>query len=492
MATDFDLLLINPPYHRRRGSGVVFPIGLGYIAAAARLRGYSVDIIDCAPAFASLHHSVLSRLGPWLKTRLEASRPRLAIGIGPCTTSSVRGTQSVAAVCQSVLPGIPLIYGGPLASLPGQTSLFFDHLSASAVVPGDGDFVICDILGTLASGGDLARLSNVTTKGRVASCNLIGDLDALPFPDRQWEAEGAGYSLSVRRELNAGGFATMIRSRGCPHRCKFCVSGYLRDGQYTTRSLRNVVAEIDQLQQSRNVKAIVFYDDTFFLQPGSLRQEISEIAQLLHTLSQPVVWQAEIRPDVMAAIDSPTAESLYASGCRQLNVGIEKANTPHVGLLGKQIDIDLTKKAIDQIRRGAPNLRLTGTFILGGPGETRESVNATLELAKELGLIFAHFYPLEVYPGTDIYKECFPCDGEVDWLDRILTDELPWGELIYESPSLTRADLLNLVKQGYQSFYERAEWHSLAHRLLGAHYTQCAQAVAQWAADRFGFAQEGE
>ena len=212
MTSPVDLVLIHPPYHRRLGSGRVFPIGLGYVAAAAGKNGYGVAIIDCAPAFGSLQPHVLSQLAPWLTTRLEANKPRLAIGIGPCTTSAVRGIKAVAQISKRVLPDVPLIYGGPLASLPGQAPLFFEKFDATAVVPGDGDQAICDILAVLSEGGDLSCLDSVTTQARTASPNVIEDLDTVPFPRREWNAEGPGYALSIRRDLFNYPFATMITS----------------------------------------------------------------------------------------------------------------------------------------------------------------------------------------------------------------------------------------------------------------------------------------
>jgi hypothetical protein len=181
---------------------------------------------------------------------------------------------------------------------------------------------------------------------------------------------------------------------------------------------------------------------------------------------------------------------LFGAGCRQLNIGIEKASSANADRIGKRVDIDRIKAAVGEIRAGAPELRLTGTFILGGPQEDRNSILNTIDVARNLGLLFAHFYPLEVYRGTDLYSQCFPGDGPLDWYERILADDLPWGELIYESPSLTREDLLALVAEGYRSFYERDAWHGDARRVLGPNYEKVASVVKQWCADRFAIRKE--
>jgi len=77
-----DLVLIHPPYHLRNGSGVIFPLGLGYIAAGATEAGFTVRIIDGARRSSSLNRDSLEEFLHWLSKELSAFLPRLAIGIG--------------------------------------------------------------------------------------------------------------------------------------------------------------------------------------------------------------------------------------------------------------------------------------------------------------------------------------------------------------------------------------------------------------------------
>jgi len=485
MPDQIDMLLIHPPYHRRMGSGCIFPIGLGYLASAAENHGFRVTIIDCAQTFTSLNPINLKELSIWLTDILKATNPKLAIGIGPCTTSAIRGINAIAHTCKNVLPKIPIIYGGPLASMPGLSRLFFEQFGAAAIVPGDGDQVICDILSVLSGKSDLSSIDGVTTQDRVAPDNIITNLDTLPFPTRKWKSEGFDYHLSVRRDLFDGKFATMIRSRGCPYRCKFCVSGKLRNGQYTRRSVKNVIDEIELLRYSHGVDTIVFYDDTFIVSPKNLVEDTNEFVEGIAKLRNQLTWQIEIRPDVLAAFDRSLAATLYSAGCRQLNIGIEKADSAKADLIGKNINVDQIKYAIEEIRLGAPALRLTSTFILGGPHEDHDSMMKTINLANELNLLFAHFYPLELYPGTDMYNMYFPDQSPLDWYQKIIADDIPWGELLYESPLLTRKEILSLISDAYKSFYRRDQWHTMARHFLGLNYSMVANAAEKWCSDRF-------
>lgn len=481
-----DLLLIQPPYHRRIGSGRVFPIGLGYLASAAERDGFNVKILDCASYFDTLDLSSLQDLEQWLRKSLEEVAPRLAIGIGPCTTSSILGTERVAAACRQVNARIPLVFGGPLASLPGQTDLFFQKLSATAVVSGDGDQAICRILHALADGGDLSKVDGVSTPGRIAEVNVIEDLDGLPFPRRDEGNATKSYALSIRRELFADPFATVMASRGCPFRCAFCVSGHLRNGKYHRRSIENVASEIRYLQEYSGVRTVVFYDDTFLPNRRTIESDVAGVAEHFSRLPKSFYWQIELRPDVMSGVNGSLAAILFEAGCRQLNIGIEKGDSEKAKLIGKKIDIEQIGASIKNIRKGAPRMRLTGTFIVGGPEEDEASIRAQFAFAESLGLLFVHYYPLEVYPGTELYRKCFPSDGPLDWYDRIQKDNLPWGELVFESEDMGRDKLLDLVASGYRSFYGRDDWHNLAREFLGQNYSSVKSVVESWSSDRYG------
>jgi radical SAM superfamily enzyme YgiQ (UPF0313 family) len=130
-------------------------------------------------------------------------------------------------------------------------------------------------------------------------------------------------------------------------------------------------------------------------------------------------------------------------------------------------------------------MRLTGTFILGGPGEDYATINDTVEFSTSLGLLFAHFYPLELYQGTALYEEVYDEQDTTTWYHKIMSDDLPWGEVIYENEILSRNALLNSVSNAYNTFYSRETWHQLARRMLGKNYVETANVVSEWSKDRF-------
>lgn len=483
-----DFLLIHPPYHRRRGSGTVFPLGLGYLAAVSEVAGFKTSIIDCAVNFGSLDDASLQVFVQWFEQKLKLFSPRIAIGVGPCTTPSVRALKIISQICKKLFPEIPIIYGGPLASIPGQEWVFFEEFSATAIVPGDGEVVINELLTNLRDKGIVENIHGVITPSTSPGfANVIKDLNNIPFPIRPNPSDKNNYHLSTRRDLFVEPFANIMASRGCPYKCSFCVSGTLRQGQYHRRSVDNIINEIDNLTRNSGVKSIIFYDDTFFPSRDNLERDVKNFIDGLDRLPERIVWQIEMRTDIALAIDSSLAKLLFEAGCRQINLGIEKADAQLLKNMDQAVSTDQFMHCFKNIRNGAPEMRLTGTFILGGPGETRDSIKQTIDFSKSIDLLFAHFYPLELYPGTKIYTDVCGNHGSRWWYDKIMSDDLPWGKIVYEDDILDRQNLLNIISDAYKSFYQRDSWRELAKLSLGDRFPIIEKQIAEWFADRFDF-----
>ena len=482
----FDIVLINPPYHRRLYSGIIFPLGLGYLYAALSAEGFSTKIIDCSKHFSSLNKVSIDAFQRWLDHQLEISFPFEAIGVGPCTTSAVRSLKIISEICKKKYPETPLIYGGPLASIPGQEDLFFDEFSASAIVPGDGEQALCEILNALKRKQSLNKIEGISTKlKRVAEPNIIKNLDSLPFPYRPKANDNNLYKLSTKRNLFLKPFTTMLISRGCPYSCSYCVSGILRNGLYHRRSIENIIKEIDLLTSKQGIKSIVFYDDTFFPSPNTLENDVKSFSDAFNRKPYKFKWQIEIRPDVLIALNKSLIKLLYNAGCAQINIGIEKANSWAAKPLNKIISPELIRSKCQEINTTEPEMRITGTFILGGPQESVESIKETIEFSKSLRLLYAHFYPLEIYPGTEMYENKFKNKEPFWWYQRIISDDLDWGEIIYETDALHRDTLLHWISIAYDQFYNRKSWRSLSKRLLGKNYFTAEKQVLSWIKNRF-------
>lgn len=451
--SELDLLLINPPFHRRWGSGVQFPLGLGYLYSYATQHGYQVGIIDCVDIISSCHNTDLEYLSQRLSVILKGLDIRLLVGVGPCLTTHALALKRIVDSCRLCLPNIPIVCGGSLASVPGQEWFFFDYLKADAIVKGDGEHAIVKLLDCLSRNIDINSIETISTSRRRNSpFNVITNLDLLPIPNREFKNNNF---FSIRRigDSNYKKTASMMTSRGCLYNCSYCVSGSLGQGRYQRRSIKSIFDEIKFLNSKFNVNDIVFYDDCLFSNIKTINQDIEYFCNELVSFNFIINWQMELRIDLLSAINKKTFTLLEKSGCRQINIGIEKTDPVLLQAIGKKIKGTIHPAIVSNIKEIVPTIRFAGTIILGGPKETKDDMWRIVYESLEMGFDYIHYNPLFVYPGTKLYKRYF--SHKKDWLTYILCDNLPWGEIVFENTHYTRDDVLGIVQMAYKLFYNK-------------------------------------
>lgn len=444
-----DLLLINPPFHRRNGSGSIFPLGLGYIIAAAKKEGYTCDVINGYSMIDSYANESLSDFEIKLQNLLETYDPVL-VGIGPCITTQLRALQIIARCCLTIYGDDRVYAGGPLASIDGQEWLFFELLRIRYIVKGDGEEAICQMIRCLKNGGSLAQCNYVSRSGYLYR-NEVADINKLAFPERPYLMENV---FSLRRKHNDSVLsASMVTLRGCKYRCHYCVSGNMNYQKFRKRSNANIVAEMQFLATNYQINDIIFYDDCFFSNPESIYQDVSDFCTALIERNLSLTWQMELRCDAFLRLREIDFVLLKNAGCRQINLGIEKTYVAGLQKLGKNIPLHGLAEHI-KFMKDCSGIQAAGTFILGGKNETETEVLEVIEKSTTLNLDFAHYNPLFVYPGTPLYKEYFTNDiSERKWVDYLLKDSWPWGEIVYENENLSREMILNLTEKAYERFY---------------------------------------
>lgn len=311
-----DVLFIHPPHHRRKGSGTILPLGIAYLAACARENNFYPQVIDCAAQYSSVNRIDLGNMKEWLACKILKMKPRLAVAVGPCMTSNIRGTIAVANLCHKCLPDTPMIFGGPLASTPNQGWLFFNVLHASAVIPGEGELVLVNLLKAIRDKKGINDVNGIITEpNREIQPAIIQDLDALPFPARDLFPTSL-YKLSLRRELFSNPFANLVTTRGCSYSCPFCLSGMLSN-RHRRRSLDNIMREVKILIEQQYIRSLVFYDDLMFSNKSTLNEDIGVFCEAICRITHgSMLWQIEIRPDLLCELEDATMMKMVNAGCR--------------------------------------------------------------------------------------------------------------------------------------------------------------------------------
>jgi hopanoid biosynthesis associated radical SAM protein HpnJ len=320
-------------------------------------------------------------------------------------------------------------------------------LEASAAIDfvcrNEFDFTIKDV----ADGIPLADIAGISFRNAAGEIvhnpdrPVIMDMDTLPWVTPVYKRDldhtkyFGGYLLHP--------YISFYTGRGCKSRCTFCLWPQTVGGHnYRTRSIENVVAEVKYTMATwPDVQEIFFDDDTLTDNAPRVEALARELGKLGAT------WSCNAK----ANVPRKTLEIMKAGGLRLLLVGYESGNQQILINIKKGLRTDVAR----QFTKDCHDLGIVihGTFILGLPGETAETIEETINYAKELNPHTIQVSLAAPYPGTFLYKQA----TENGWFDNtadLLTDD---GEQIAQLsyPHLPAAQIFDAVEDFYRRYYFR-------------------------------------
>jgi len=271
----------------------------------------------------------------------------------------------------------------------------------------------------------------------------IEDLDALPFVAPIYKRDLPISEYVIPHFLNP--YVSIYSSRGCPSKCIYCLWPQTFSGQrMRTRSPQNVYEEVKWIVDNiPEMRELSFDDDTF----SADRKHAREVATLLKPLG--ISWTINAR----ANCDFETLKVMREAGLRHVVVGFESGNEQIL----KNIKKGVTKDQAIQFTKDCKKLGLSvhGAFIMGLPGETRETIKETIEYAKALDLNSIQASLASPYPGTEFY-ELAKAQGWIASGDFI--DDTGHQKCVINYPHLSNAEIFNSVEEFYNKFYFRPKY----------------------------------
>jgi len=219
---------------------------------------------------------------------------------------------------------------------------------------------------------------------------LVEDLDALPYPARDLLDNG------LYRSPETGNPLTVVHgNRGCPARCVFCPAGSMSGYRVRYRSPANVVGEIDECVRRWGLREFLFHGDTFTIN----KPWLLELCDRIRATGHRIRWGCNSRVDT---IDDDRAARMRAAGCWVVAFGVESGDQGLLDEMRKGQRVERAFQAAEICRRHG--LRVHALFMIGMPGETRATLEATRRFARRLDPDFFDFniaYPL---PGTELHE----------------------------------------------------------------------------------------
>ena len=272
---------------------------------------------------------------------------------------------------------------------------------------------------------------------------MIEDMDSLPFVtdvykrDLRIEDYFIGYLMHP--------YISIYTGRGCKSHCTFCLWPQTVGGhRYRTRSPQHVAAEIRQAQKMwPQVREFFFDDDTFtddLPRAEAIARELGKLG---------VTWSCNAKANVPRA----TLKVLKDNGLRLLLVGYESGNQQILHNIKKGMLIDVARRFTKDCHE--LGIKIHGTFILGLPGETKETIQQTIEFAKDINPHTLQVSLAAPYPGTFLHKQAL----ENGWLSAEhaeLIDETGIQIAPLNYPHLSHGEIFDSVEVFYKRFYFRA------------------------------------
>jgi len=450
-----DILLLKPSakrLYKKVKPSLHEHIGLEYIAAKLLAKGVDVGMLDL-------------EVSPMSDMELEASFRRLKPRIVGITvpTACLAAVKKLVCVLRAALCDATVLIGGPHTSAMPEETL--EYTQADIAVVGEGEATMEELVAKLLCNENIANVRGICykTSGKYYVSprrSPLEKLDALPFPARNLVSR-ARYGYYVPIPLPRGArksvFASMLTSRGCPHLCVFCSSKVTFGARYRARSPENVCREIESLTGDLGVNLIYFNDDTFTNDQNRISLLCDEILARKLSFS----WLAETRVD---CVTPELLEHMAEAGCKILTFGIESGHPDVLKRIKKGINISQISEAFKWAKKA--KIRVQANFMLGHPGETREEMQATIDLAKKINPFIAGFYTVLPLPGTLLHK--------IAVKKHVLDEDFYSKLMFFDKPpvslcALTPEELAKVQSRAYREFYIRPS--QIMSKLLSMHST---------------------
>lgn len=373
------------------------PLWCAMLAAYVRRKGYSVAIIDAEA----------ERLTPdAVAGAVEMLNPRLAcvVAYGHQPSASTQVMPAAGATCSAIKAlndqRLVMLLGGHVAALPERT---YREEQVDWACDGEGPVALERALAAITRPTSMVGLSLVS-----APTPLVEDLDG-EMPEPAWDLLPmhlyTAHNWHCLGGKSRAGYASLYTTLGCPFSCSFCcIQAPFKTGEgirdrggnsYRRWSPARVGENLENITRLgvRNVKIA---DEMFVLNRAHVDGVCDEILRRRLDLN---LW-AYARTDT---VKDGMPEKLKAAGFNWLAFGIESGSAAVRDGSNKELAEAQIHETLAKVR--AAGIHVIGNFIFGLPGETRESMQETLDLATELNCEFGNFYCAMAYPGSPLYTE---------------------------------------------------------------------------------------
>lgn len=385
-----DIVLVQPAANRFDKVAARIPSGLLAIAVLPERAGYTVKIIDCR---------IEEDWRGALKDAVDAKT--LCVGITCSTGRMILGGLDVARAVRSIDPAVPIVWGGPHATLMARQTL--ESPLVDIVVMNEGDRVFMELVDALKRRADLSPIRGLGYKrsGQIkinAPAPLIDDLDAMPQMPYHLVDVPKYSSLTV----NGMPSIDIVTSRGCPHDCAFCSTPVTSERRWRALSVDKIIETIVFLKSRYGIQTFYMVDDNFMV-------DLKRVERFLDALKESglkIFWGTQgVCVETVKRMSSGLVDKIEESGCIEMSIGVESANPEILTMINKKLNVADVFEANEKLAGRSISVKFN--MIIGFPGETIGGIQKTVQLALDLykrnKRIWFPFNVFTPFPGTRMF-----------------------------------------------------------------------------------------
>jgi hopanoid biosynthesis associated radical SAM protein HpnJ len=347
----------------------------------------------------------------------------------------------LAEMMKAAKPSLKIAFVGPHVTTQPEQSLMASE-AIDFVTHKEFDYSVTEF----ASGIPLEEIKGISFRkdGKIVHTERrlpIENLDALPWATPIYKRDMDITRYNVPFLLHP--YISFYTTRGCPAKCTFCLWPQTFDGHmWRQRSVDDVANEVKHaLELFPNIKEIFFDDDTFTIG----KERVLALCQRFKPLN--FTWSCTSRVHV----DLETLQAMRGAGCRLFIVGFESGNPQILKNIKKGATVEQAREFMKNCKKAG--IVVHGDFIIGLPGETQETIEQSLQFAKELDCETIQVSIAHAYPGTEFYN--FAQTNGYFRSDVEMTDETGHQLPHIEYPGLSRAQMMEAVEYFYDQYYFR-------------------------------------
>jgi len=444
------IYLANPPFfpgyvrgvrgvgESSRGGTLYYPIWLSYCAALLEER-HDIKLVDAQARKWNIDEFI---------TDIVEFKPKIIVI--ESNFSSLHQDIITVERIKNQLSVTTILVGPPTSQYSNEV---IKNNAIDFVIPYEYDFILKNLVNAIEIQSDLSLVEGIIfkkdnqiiiTKNREFSTSE--ELDSIPYVSKIYKKHLNIYDYFLSSSLFP--MVQIFTGRGCPNQCTFCSWPITLMGRkYRSRSVKNVIDELEWIQNNLPIKEVFFEDDTFTIN----KKRVLEFCSEYKKRGLAIAWACNARANTT---DFEMMKEMKRSNCRLLIVGYESGNDNLLQTIKKGITVEQSRSFAKNARKAG--LLIHGDFIIGLPGETKETIHKTIEFINELRPELLQVLIPQPIPGTELYKNYIENDALITQDPSKYLDQDGYQKPVVSYPHLTAHEMNitvnNILRDYYCSF----------------------------------------